>query len=53
MGSVMSNITITLTQDQLDALYFVVNEDINSNITDKHYTAFMGRIRTKLAKAKS
>jgi len=49
----MSKITITLTKDQVDALYMLVNQDCSDNAQDENYYAFMHRIRVKLAKAKN
>lgn len=48
----MKYITIKLTEDQAETLYFVINREVNEAIgIDSHYMSFMGRIRTKLAKA--
>lgn len=48
----MNYITVKLTEDQAETLYFVVNTEVNNAIgNDTHYMSFMGRIRTKLAKA--
>ena len=48
----MQNITITLTQDQADAIYSLVNEECYKLSQDKDAYAFMHRIRAKLNRAK-